>query len=176
MIYVLLFLAFIFAVAFIQLNGNRKRQMQKQLELSSFVIEAPCRIRIYNDSMHILETTNIASTFISRVQEVVGFQDWAAIQIRKGMPLKTDGSMLQSRSECNEFINRNALRVALAEFALFSKTDRVRGAKMDKAAARAFEATDGLASCLKTADNQNEIKSELENIRNLIEDIYSNII
>lgn len=171
MIYVLLFLAFVFAVAFFQVSRKKKHQ----LNIAAFSVEAPNRIRIYNESMHLLETTDVAKTFIGRVRDVCKFQDWAAVQVRKGMPLKMNGNILSARKGCNEFINRNALRVALAEFALFSKEDRVSGAKIDRAAARAFEAVDGLMACLKTADNQSEIKSELENMRNLIEDIYSNI-
>lgn len=175
MIYVLLFIAFVFVAAFFQVKINRKRQENGLSDIAVFNFEAPNRIRIYNESMRILETTNIAKTFIGRVQDVIAFQDWAAVQVRKGMPLKMNGNILSARKGCNEFINRNALRVALAEFALFSKEDRVRGTKIDRAAARAFEAIDGLSACLKTADNQGEIKSELENMRNLVEDIYSNI-
>lgn len=175
MIYVLLFIAFVFVAAFFQVKRNRKRQENGLSDIAVFNFEAPNRIRIYNESMRILETTNIAKTFIGRVQNVIAFQDWAAVQVRKGMPLKMNGNILSARKGCNEFINRNALRVALAEFALFSKVERVSGTRIDKAAARAFEAVDGLTACLKTADNQNEIKSELENIRNLVEDIYSNI-
>lgn len=171
MIYVLLFLAFVFAVAFFQVNHKKKHHP----DIAVFSVEAPNRIRIYNESMHILETTDVAETFIGRVQNVLAFQDWAALQVRNGMPLKINGNILSARKDCNEFINRNALRVALAEFAKFSKVDRVSGTRIDKAAARAFEAIDGLSACLKTADNQCEIKSELENMRNLVEDIYSNI-
>lgn len=171
MIYVLLFLAFVFIVAFFQVSRKKKHQPY----IAAFSVEAPNRIRIYNESMHLLETTDVAKTFIGRVRNVCEFQDWAAIQVRNGMPLKMSGNILSARRDCYEFINRNALRVALAEFALFSKEDRVSGAKIDRAAARAFEAVDGLMACLKTADNQSEIKSELENMRNLIEDIYSNI-
>lgn len=175
MIYVLLFLAFVFAVAFFQVRQNRGQQRKGLSDITAFSMEAPNRIRIYNESMHLLETTDVANTFIGRVRDVCEFQDWAAVQVRKGMPLKIDGNILSARRDCYEFINRNALRVALAEFALFSKVNRVSGTRIDKAAARAFEAVDGLTACLKTADNQGEIKSELENMRNLIEDIYSNI-
>lgn len=171
MIYILLFIVFVFAVAFFQVSRKKKHQS----DIAAFSVEAPNRIRIYNESMHLLETTDVANTFIGRVQDVVALQDWAAVQVRKGMLLKIDGNILSARRDCYEFINRNALRVALAEFALFSKTDRESGTRMDKAAARAFEAIDGLSACLKTADNQGEIKSELENMRNLVEDIYSNI-
>ncbi len=171
MTYIILFVVFVFAGALFQVNHKKKHQY----DIASFSIEAPNRIRIYNESMHILETTNVAKTFIGRVRDVVAFQDWAAIQVRKGMPLKVSGNILSARRDCYEFINRNALRVALAEFALFSKEDRTSGTKIDKAAARAFESVDGLMLCLKTAENQGEIKSELENIRNLVEDIYSNI-
>ncbi len=171
MIYVLLFLAFVFAVAFFQASHKKKHQP----DIAAFSVEAPNRIRIYNESMHLLETTNVAKTFIGRVRDVCEFQDWAAVQVRKGMPLKIDGNILSARRDCYEFINRNALRVALAEFALFSKVERVSGTRIDKAAARAFETIDGLSACLKPADNQGEIKSELENMRNLVEDIYSNI-
>lgn len=171
MIFVLLFLAFVFAVAYFQVSHNKKYQPN----ITVFSVEATNRIRIYNESMHILETTDVAETFIGRVQDVVAFQDWAASQVHKGMPLKMNGNILSARKGCNEFINRNALRVALAEFALFSKEDRVSGAKIDRAAARAFEAIDGLSACLKPADNHGEIKSELGNMRNLVEDIYSNI-
>lgn len=171
MIYVLLFLAFVFVVAFFQVSRKKKHLP----DIAAFSVEAPNRIRIYNESMHLLETTDVAKTFIGRVRDVCEFQDWAAVQERKGMPLKMNGNILSARKGCNEFINRNALRVALAEFALFSKVERVSGTRIDKAAARAFEAVDELTACLKTADNQSEIKSELENIRNLVEDIYSNI-
>lgn len=171
MIYVLLFLAFVFAVAFFQVRRNDKHKK----DLSVFNRIAPVRILMYNECMHALEYTQDAKTFIGSVQDVIAFQDWAAVQVRKGMPLKLNGNILSVRKDCHEFINRNALRVALAEFAIFSKEDRVRGTKIDRAAARAFEAIDGLSACLKTADNQGEIKSELENMRNLVEDIYSNI-
>lgn len=175
MIYALLFIAFVFVVAFFQVKSNRKRLVNRLSDISVFNVEAPNRIRIYNDSMRILETTKNAKTFIGRVQDVIEFQDWAAVQVLNGMPLKMNGNILSVRKGCNEFINRNAFRVALAEFTLFSKVDRVRGKKIDRAAIRAFEAIDGLSACLKTADNQGEIKSELENLRNLVEDIYSNI-
>lgn len=171
MIYVLLFLAFVFIVAFFQVSRKKKHQPY----IAAFSVEAPNRIRIYNESMHLLETTDVAKTFIGRVRNVCEFQDWAAVQVRNGMPLKMSGNILSARRDCYEFINRNALRVALAEFALFSKVERVSGTRIDKAAARAFEAIDGLSACLKPADNQGEIKSELENMRNLVEDIYSNI-
>lgn len=171
MIYILLFLAFVFIVAFFQVSRKKKHQPY----IAAFSVEAPNRIRIYNESMHLLETTDVAKTFIGRVRNVCEFQDWAAVQVRNGMPLKMSGNILSARRDCYEFINRNALRVALAEFTLFSKVERVSGTRIDKAAARAFEAIDGLSACLKTADNQGEIKSELENMRNLVEDIYSNI-
>ena len=108
MIFALLFIAFVFVVAFFQVKSNRKRLVNRLSDISVFNVEAPNRIRIYNDSMRILETTRIAKTFIGRVQDVMEFQDWAAVQVRKGMPLKMNGNILSVRKGCNEFINRSS--------------------------------------------------------------------
>lgn len=146
------------------------------LKLSRFQFEAPNRIRIFNDSIKLVQSTQNANTFIGRVKEIDMFTEWSFEQLRDGMPLTTYGrNHLEMVRSYRNMINRNALRVAQAEFAKWSKVRRVNGKVFDKATIKIFEALDNLVDCLETGDNKNEIQSEISNIRNLVEDIYSNV-
>lgn len=171
MIYVALFIVFVFAVALVQTNSNKKRQKK----IACFSVEAPSRIRIFNDSMKLIETTNNATTFISRISDIEEFWDWAAEQVKDGMPLQMDGNILSVRKHTYELINRNALRVAIAEFSKWNEVPRKVGTRFDKATANAFEAVDGVMACLKAVDNKSEVLPEMERIRDLIEEIYSDV-
>ena len=171
MIYVALFFVFVFAVALVQSNSNRERQKK----IACFSVEAPNRIRIFNDSMRLVETTNNAATFIERVDNIEEFLNWATEQIKNGMPLQMEGNILSVRKQAYELINRNALRVTLAEFAKWNEVPRKVGSRFDKATAGAFEAVDGLLVCLKAVENKSEVLPEMERIRDLIEEIYSDV-
>lgn len=171
MLYIALFIVFVFAVALIQTSSNKSRQKKT----ACFSVEAPSRIRIFNDSLRLIETTNNATTFIGRVSDIEEFLDWATGQIKNGMPLQMDGNILSVRKQTYELINRNALRVALAEFAKWNEKERKPGKRLDNATIKAFEAVDGLLSCLKTGDNKPNAQSEMEKVRDLIEEIYADV-
>ena len=171
MIYVALFVVFVFAVALVQSNSNRERKKK----IACFSVEAPNRIRIFNDSMRLVETTNNAATFIERVDNIEEFLNWATEQIKNGMPLQMEGNILSVRKQAYELINRNSLRVTLAEFAKWNEVTRKVGTRFDKATAGAFEAVDGLLVRLKAVENKSEVLPEMERIRDLIEEIYSDV-
>lgn len=171
MIYVALFVVFVFAVALVQSNSNRERKKK----IACFSVEAPNRIRIFNDSMRLVETTNNAATFIERVDNIEEFLNWATEQIKNGMPLQMEGNILSVRKQAYELINRNSLRVTLAEFAKWNEVPRKVGTRFDKATAGAFEAVDGLLVRLKAVENKSEVLPEMERIRDLIEEIYSDV-
>lgn len=143
--------------------------------IAEFMVEAPNRIRIFNDSMRLIENTNNATTFIRRVDTIEEFLNWASRKVQEGMPLKMEGNVLSVRKQTYELINSNALRVALAEFAEWSEKERKPGKRFDNATIKAFEAVDGLSGCIKTASNNEEVLTEITKIRNLIEEIYSNV-
>ena len=171
MIYIALFVVFVFAIAAVQVKSNNKRK----IKVERFAAEAPSRIRIFNDSMNLLEKTNNAQTFIGRVVDVEEFMSWAIEQVKNGMPLQMEGNILTVRNKTNELINRNALRVALAEFAKWNEVPRKTGTRFDTATIKMFDAVDGLTGCLKEADNKSEVQTEILRIRDLVEGIYADV-
>lgn len=150
-------------------------ERNKQNDVAEFMVEAPNRLRIFNDSMRLIETTNNATTFIGRVSDIEEFLDWATEQVKNGMPLKMEGDIFSARDNIYKLINRNSLRVTLSVFAKWNENERKPGKRFDNATIKAFEAVDGLLSCLKTGDNQSNVQSEMKNVRNLIEEIYADV-
>ena len=174
----IIFFLVVAAVAIVNI-ANKKAEhrngYEQEASIAGFMVEAPNRLRIFNDSIRLIETTNNATTFIGRVSDIEEFLDWATEQVKNGMPLQMDGNILSVRKQIYELINSNALRVSLAEFSKWNEKERKPGKRFDNATIKAFEAVDGLLSCLKTGDNQSNVHSEMKNVRNLIEEIYADV-
>ncbi len=144
-------------------------------KLQAFHVEAPNRIRIFNDSTKLIENTVNVTTFVTRVRELDEFLKWADTQFENGMPIKVSGTDLQYNEYCYRLVNDNALRVANEEYDKWNNICHVRGKRFDRATAKAFESIDALLDCLRTAENIEEIEQQLHRIRNTIEDVYSDV-
>ena len=154
-------------------TDKRKEAHNRLLELQHFKAEAPSRIRIFKDSLRLIQETNNVNTFVGRCQDLISNLNWLSNQVSKGMPLDTSETPWKMRKECYECINCNALRLALNTFAEWSKVERKKGKRFDNATIKAFNSIDSLLSCITSSENKFKIKDEIEGIRNTIEDIYS---
>ena len=155
---------------------NRKEEAYNRLvELEQFKVEAPNRIRIFKDSLRLIQDTNNVKTFVGRCKYLIENLNWISNQVSRGMPLNLSENPWKMRKECYVCINSNALRLALLVFNKWNAIERKKSKRFDNATISAFENIDSLLCCINYGDNKFQIKDQITEIRNTIEDIYSEI-
>ena len=155
---------------------NRKEEAYNRLvELEQFKVEAPNRIRIFKDSLRLIQDTNNVKTFVGRCKDLIENLNWISNQVSRGMPLNLSENPWKMRNECYVCINSNALRLALLVFNKWNALERKKSKRFDNATISAFENIDSLLCCINYGDNKFQIKDQITEIRNTIEDIYSEI-
>lgn len=155
---------------------NRKEEAYNRLvDLEQFKLEAPNRIRIFKDSLRLVQDTNNVKTFVGRCRDLVENLNWISNQVSRGMPLNLSENPWKMRKECYGCINSNALRLALSVFNKWNSIERKKGVRFDNATIHAFENLDSLLGCITYGENKFQIKDQISDIRNTIEDIYSEI-
>lgn len=87
----------------------------REIEVAQFKCEYENRIRIFNDSQRICQTTTNIDVFKRRVKEVEGFIEWSFEMKEKGMPLKVDASKDEAFSQLGNFVNFHCKRIAEAK-------------------------------------------------------------
>lgn len=149
--------------------------MKESTNLACYDMEAPNRFRIFNDSIELIASTPKTSTFILRVGEIENFFIWAEEQTAKGIQIELGKDIAELQKEIYERININAIRIAEKEYTKWLSVDRTSEKKIDNATAKAFEALDELAKCIKTSSNDKQTLEQLEHFRTTIEQIYSEL-
>lgn len=182
MIVVLIIVAAIFFIAIIahlaenkSKTSSREVEFRRMVDIEAFKIEAPCKIRIFKDSLKLIQETNNVDTFIGRCTDLEESVDWIASKASIGMPIELDRPPLALRYECYMCINENALRLAKIQFDKWNSIELKKGKRFENATIKTFVIIDSLLGVLKTANNKTAINSEIEQIRNKVEDIYSDI-
>ncbi len=159
---------------------NKKEQtlalsMKESTDTACYNIEAPNRFRIFNDSIELIASTPKTSTFILRVGDIENFFVWVEEQTAKGIQIELGKDIAELQKEIYERINVNAIRIAEKEYTKWLSVDRTSEKKIDNATAKAFEALDELAKCIKTSVNGKETLEQIEHFRTTIEQIYSEL-
>lgn len=154
---------------------KKEEAYKKLIELEAFKIEAPNRIRIFKDSLKLIQETKNPKTFVGRCIDLNVCLNWLSEQASKGMPLEMSDNPLKMRHKCYECINNNALRLAEAQYEKWDKIEQKKGKRFDNATIAAFENIDSLLGCLQHGENKFIVRDQIEHIRNSIEDIYSEI-
>ena len=154
---------------------ERANALRRLNELESFKIEAPNQIRIFQDSLRLIQNTNNIDTFIIRCSDLENSLNWIASKVAIGMPIELSKPPLIMRLECFICINENALRLVKAQYEKWNSIEHKAGKRFDNATIKTFNVIDSLLGVLKTGDNKDAIKAKIEQIRNNVEDVYSNI-
>ena len=153
-----------------------KYEQENNLKSEIFQMEAPDRIRIYNDSIKLIENTKNINTFISRIVDIDDFLEWGNKQYKKGNWFKVKGqNILQLKDNAYYAINKGAIRIALLEYNKWMDIEQKSGKRFDTATAKTFEILDKLPPVLKPAPNKNSAQEDIEKLRNKIELIYSEL-
>lgn len=166
-----------------QIREKYKQRKEKALALlmkettntACYDIEAPNRFRIFKDSVELIASTPKTSTFLLRVGDIENFFLWAKEQTAKGIQIELGKDIAELQKETYESININAIRIAEKEYTKWLAVDRTSEKKIDKATAKAFEALDELAKCIKTSSNYKQTLEQIEHFRTTIEQIYSEL-
>ena len=183
MIVVIIIVAIIFLIAIISYFTEskskhlpkRNEEFRRLVDIEAFKIEAQSRIRIFNDSLRLIQETNNVDTFIGRCKDLEESVNWIASKASNGMPIELNKPPLTIRHECNICINENALRLAKVQFDKWNNIGIKKGKRFDNATIKTFNIIDALLEILKTGNNKTAISNEILQIRNKVEDIYSDI-
>lgn len=148
---------------------------KEKTTLDCFDMEAPDRLRIFNDSLELIASTPKISTFILRVGDIDNFFLWCKEQNANGIQIELNKNITELEEETYKNININAIRIAEREYTKWLGVDRATEKKIDKATAKVFETLDELAKCIKPASNEKEAQEQIEHFRSTIEKIYSEL-
>lgn len=149
--------------------------MKEKTNVVCYDMEAPNRFRIFNDSIELIASTPKTSTFILRVGDIENFFIWAEEQTAKGIQIELGKDIAELQKEIYKRINVNAIRIAEKEYTKWLSVDRTSEKKIDNATAKAFEALDELAKCIKTSSNDKQTLEQIEHFRTTIEQIYAEL-
>lgn len=149
--------------------------MKESTNTACYDMEAPNRFRIFKDSVELIASTPKTSTLLLRVGDIENFFLWAKEQTAKGVQIELGKDIAELQKETYESININAIRIAEKEYTKWLTVDRTSEKKIDNATAKAFEALDELAKCVKTSTNEKEALEQIEHYRTTIEKIYSEL-
>ena len=87
---------------------NRKEEAYNRLvELEQFKLEAPNRIRIFKDSLRLVQDTNNVKTFVGRCRDLVENLNWISNQVSRGMPLNLSENPWTNRSNGDRMSSRS---------------------------------------------------------------------
>lgn len=152
-----------------------ERELQKMGKEAFYAVGVSDQMRIYNDSISLIRKTKNYKTFCSRTIDIENFFDWAFKQTGSDLPKRLGKNTLRAFHDARFEININAIRIASLEYDKWLSVDRTSEKKIDKATAKAFEALDELAKCIKTSINEKETLEQIEHFRTTIEQIYSEL-
>lgn len=152
-----------------------EQELQKMEKEAFYAVGVSDQMRIYNDSISLIRKTKNYKTFCSRTIDIENFFDWAFKQTGSDLPKRLGKNTLRAFHDARFEININAIRIASLEYDKWLAVDRTSEKKIDKATAKAFEALDELAKCIKTSINEKETLEQIEHFRTTIEQIYSEL-
>lgn len=156
-------------------DNQIERELEKMEKEAFYAVGVSDQMRIYNDSISLIRKTKNYKTFCSRTIDIENFFDWAFKQTGSDLPKRLGKNTLSAFHDARLEININAIRIASLEYDKWLAADRTSEKKIDKATAKAFEALDELAKCIKTSVNGKETLEQIEHFRTTIEQIYSEL-